>query len=150
MCNNKFDQDSEEIMTTDLFWDCECGEDYIHPKTETKWPKCGWEAEDSPDSHISEVIENPPVRCFIEPPADKYGNVGYGRVVIEAQMVLQESGHVSLRVLRPDEFKAKWPTVSPLYFIPVTAEPGELTWQQYRDLIVSIPDLPEWMYAAFK
>ena len=49
-------------LTTDRHWDCEClGEagpgrwSYIHPKGEPQCPVCGCRAEDSPDSHITEV-----------------------------------------------------------------------------------------------
>lgn len=47
----------EKEITTDNFWDCECEENYIHFKTETKCNKCGVFAEDMPDSRIVEVKE---------------------------------------------------------------------------------------------
>ena len=43
-------------FTTEYFWDCECRNDYIHPKTELKCGKCGWEHHEMPDSRTIEVI----------------------------------------------------------------------------------------------
>jgi hypothetical protein len=44
-------------MTNDNFWDCECEEDYIHPKSETSCNICGAEADESPDSISTEVSQ---------------------------------------------------------------------------------------------
>ena len=44
-------------ITTELFWDCECDEHYIHPKTETKCYICGMYSEDMPDSISTEVMQ---------------------------------------------------------------------------------------------
>ena len=41
--------------TTDLFWDCECKDDYIHYKKEVLCPLCGATAETQPDSRVNEV-----------------------------------------------------------------------------------------------
>jgi hypothetical protein len=46
-----------EIETTPLFWDCECIEDYIHPKHETVCGRCHAQQEDSPDSRVSELAQ---------------------------------------------------------------------------------------------
>ena len=43
-------------FTTEYFWDCECRNDYIHPKTELKCGKCGWKHHEMPDSRTEEVI----------------------------------------------------------------------------------------------
>jgi hypothetical protein len=37
------------------FWDCECSDNYIHPKTENNCSKCGAQAVDQPDSRENEV-----------------------------------------------------------------------------------------------
>jgi len=37
------------------YWDCECEENYIHPRTQAKCEVCGALAEDQPDSHADEV-----------------------------------------------------------------------------------------------
>jgi hypothetical protein len=43
-------------ITTPLFWDCECEEDFIHPRHKIKCDKCGKERWDQPDSRYIEVI----------------------------------------------------------------------------------------------
>ena len=45
-----------DITTTDLWWDCECRDDYIHPKTVAYCPDCGAYADDQPDSRVEEVL----------------------------------------------------------------------------------------------
>ena len=45
-------------LTTTLFWDCECRDNYIHPKDELACKECGCKAEDMPDSMLREVIRN--------------------------------------------------------------------------------------------
>ena len=45
------------IITTDLFWDCECSENYIRDSTEATCPKCGAKREDCADAQINEVEE---------------------------------------------------------------------------------------------
>lgn len=47
----------EPPKLTDLYWDCECPERYIHSKIEKVCRHCGATQEDSPDSHVSEVID---------------------------------------------------------------------------------------------
>lgn len=42
--------------TTERYWDCECKNNYIHPKTQTVCPVCGTAAEAQPDSRINEVL----------------------------------------------------------------------------------------------
>ncbi len=48
---------SYEIMTHPEFWDCECEEDYIHPKERAggRCSLCGAYEDDQPDSLIKEV-----------------------------------------------------------------------------------------------
>jgi len=44
--------------TTELFWDCECDEHYIHPKTETFCAVCyASYSADMPDSMNDEVMQ---------------------------------------------------------------------------------------------
>jgi hypothetical protein len=42
--------------TTPEYWDCECEQGYIRPKTESKCAACGTLQEDQPDSIIREVL----------------------------------------------------------------------------------------------
>jgi len=44
-----------EVITTPTHWDCECKENYIHPKTLDYCPKCDVFQDDQPDSILSEV-----------------------------------------------------------------------------------------------
>lgn len=44
-------------ITTKYFWDCECEEDYIKPKTRRHCEKCKSYEVEQPDSRIDEVIE---------------------------------------------------------------------------------------------
>ena len=46
-----------DIITNDSFWDCECDDDFIHPKSQPKCDKCGTKSEDQPDSRLDEVYE---------------------------------------------------------------------------------------------
>lgn len=48
---------AEALMLTDLFWDCECPENYIHPAFEDECSQCGALQENQPDSRMSEVID---------------------------------------------------------------------------------------------
>lgn len=41
---------------TELYWDCECKDDYIHPKAQTSCPICGATSDEQPDSHLKEVL----------------------------------------------------------------------------------------------
>jgi|TARA_R100000750_G_C2292612_1_gene75546 hypothetical protein len=43
-------------FTTEYFWDCECDNHYIHPKTEEKCNECGFYHHEMPDSRTEEVI----------------------------------------------------------------------------------------------
>ena len=47
---------TDKVETTEKYWDCECKNDYIHPRTMTVCPVCGAVAEDQPDSRINEVL----------------------------------------------------------------------------------------------
>jgi hypothetical protein len=42
-------------VTVDTHWDCDCKENYIHPKGEGQCPICGADSETSPDSMRDEV-----------------------------------------------------------------------------------------------
>jgi hypothetical protein len=42
--------------TTSRFWDCECAEGYIHPKSDETCKKCGCYQGDMPDSMLREVV----------------------------------------------------------------------------------------------
>lgn len=45
-----------DIATTPLFWDCECGADFIHPAAQPQCPNCGADRDDQPDSRVPEVL----------------------------------------------------------------------------------------------
>jgi len=47
-----------EVITTPTHWDCECKENYIHPKTLDYCPKCDVYQDDQPDSILIEVLKN--------------------------------------------------------------------------------------------
>lgn len=42
--------------TTEEYWDCECVDNFIHPKSEPVCVRCGRVAEEQPDSITSEVL----------------------------------------------------------------------------------------------
>lgn len=46
-----------DVLITDLYWDCECEADYIHPKTVFRCPQCQATADEMPDSRYTEVLE---------------------------------------------------------------------------------------------
>ena len=46
----------EPLITTELFWDCECGEKFIHFRTSPVCDDCLCKMEDQPSSRISEVL----------------------------------------------------------------------------------------------
>jgi len=46
-----------EIKMTEKYWDCECEENYIHPKTQPKCNICGAVADEQPDSRVDEVLK---------------------------------------------------------------------------------------------
>ena len=43
------------LQLTDRFWDCECEENYIHPRNEDLCPHCGVRRDEQPDARIDEV-----------------------------------------------------------------------------------------------
>ena len=46
-----------EIITTSMFWNCQCPDNFIHSKNQTRCERCGAEAKDRPDSRIDEVLQ---------------------------------------------------------------------------------------------
>lgn len=48
---------STRFATTDHYWDCDCREDYIHPRTVLHCPRCQTLQEDAPSSRLNEVID---------------------------------------------------------------------------------------------
>jgi hypothetical protein len=48
--------EGQGILTTANYWDCECHENFIHPKSQVKCNKCGTFSECQPDSMVSEVL----------------------------------------------------------------------------------------------
>ena len=52
-----YDNEGGGFWTTQLFWDCECVINFIHPKATLSCDKCGAVEEDGqPDSRVTEVI----------------------------------------------------------------------------------------------
>ncbi len=45
------------MKTDPRFWDCECPENYIHPKSETSCLECNANSDDQPDSMIAEILK---------------------------------------------------------------------------------------------
>jgi len=46
------------IKLSKNFWDCECDENFIHPKNQNTCPECGAVQEDQPDSRVDEVLKD--------------------------------------------------------------------------------------------
>ena len=44
------------VRTTDKYWDCECDNNYIHPKSQFRCDICGATSDACPDSHVVEVV----------------------------------------------------------------------------------------------
>ena len=47
---------ANEIETTEKYWDCECENNFIHPREQIQCNICGATAEEQPDSRVSEVL----------------------------------------------------------------------------------------------
>ena len=47
--------DYPPVITTDLYWDCECLTDYINPQQLSDCKVCGAERDDQPQSRVNEV-----------------------------------------------------------------------------------------------
>lgn len=47
---------ANEIKTTEKYWDCECIDNFIHPKSQKECSICGAIAGEQPDSRINEVV----------------------------------------------------------------------------------------------
>ena len=45
------------IELSKFYWDCECGEYYIHPNAQESCPVCGAHRDEMPDSRQDEVDE---------------------------------------------------------------------------------------------
>ena len=44
------------FITTHLYWDCECEDDYIRASGSGPCPRCGCEQDEMPDSRINEML----------------------------------------------------------------------------------------------
>lgn len=49
-------EETNDVKTTEKYWDCECKDNFIHPKTQNKCNICGAVAEEQPDSRVNEVL----------------------------------------------------------------------------------------------
>lgn len=47
---------TDDVKTTEKYWDCECKNNFIHPKVQAKCNICGALAEEQPDSRENEVL----------------------------------------------------------------------------------------------
>jgi hypothetical protein len=56
MVEKKVDKGIDEINTTEKYWDCECKDNFIHPKIQPRCYICGAIEEEQPDSRINEVL----------------------------------------------------------------------------------------------
>lgn len=52
----KKEQVGDLVLTSD-YWDCECEDNFIHPKSQKSCSRCGALAEDQPDSRANEVSD---------------------------------------------------------------------------------------------
>ena len=56
------------VITNDLYWDCECKDDYIHHKLKgNRCPRCGMSESEMPDSHENELyLYKPEDDCAVQ------------------------------------------------------------------------------------
>jgi hypothetical protein len=47
----------KQVITTPFYWDCECDDNYIHPKSQTYCIHCSNNSDGQPDSRVNEVRE---------------------------------------------------------------------------------------------
>lgn len=52
-------RDQKQIVLSQDHWDCECKDNFIHPKHQHYCSRCGWYGNDpaTPDSRLIEVLE---------------------------------------------------------------------------------------------
>jgi len=83
-------------------------------------------------------------KFFIEPPCDEYWNTGHPNQIIEVEeQPATEWGGVSLKVLAPESFASKWPSVSKRLFIECSGPVRTFDYKGYVHFIHSIrPDIP--------
>ena len=55
--NGKLYLEIEDTITTPLYWDCECRNNFIHPHCVSRCKHCGVYADEQPDSRIAEIIK---------------------------------------------------------------------------------------------
>ena len=56
MSSDYLDVFPDGLVLTSLFWDCECKENFIHPKLQQNCPICGAIRNEQPDSRANEVL----------------------------------------------------------------------------------------------
>ncbi len=55
--NKSLDKTNDDkVQTTHHFWDCECDDEFIHPKDQRDCIKCNTTASGQPDSRVSDVV----------------------------------------------------------------------------------------------
>lgn len=47
---------TNDVKTTEKYWDCGCKDNFIHPKTQNQCKICGTVAEEQSDSRVNEVL----------------------------------------------------------------------------------------------
>lgn len=50
-------ENSGVVKTTEKYWDCECEDNFVHPKTQKTCPICGTNSDEQPDSRVDEVLK---------------------------------------------------------------------------------------------
>lgn len=61
------DHDCEYFITTRLYWDCECKDDYIRTAGAGPCPQCNAERDEMPDSRIGEMATQGIVLDWLDP-----------------------------------------------------------------------------------
>lgn len=51
------EDNSMNPITDENFWDCECEENYIHPKVQRMCVRCGYYHYEMPDSRVYELLD---------------------------------------------------------------------------------------------
>lgn len=98
---------------------------------------------------------------YIELPRDKFGNIGFvykNRPCVIRAEEIPGTGTAGtwesvarLNVLEPADFT--WPSLTQQdaaggHWVEVSASPGPISDALWANLVLDIPDLPEWMYEA--
>lgn len=83
---------SNEVVTDDRFWDCECKEHYIHPVSQLRCNICKCDQTEMPSSRVNEILE-----YFGCKPEDLVSPVDVKREVLKQKIIktINETGRWS-------------------------------------------------------